>query len=61
MNKNLKIEVKENNYLKTYIVKKDNSFNNYFAEVTKSISNKKYNYYFDKMIQTGKFINLLKT
>ncbi|MDA9604333.1 Gfo/Idh/MocA family oxidoreductase [Candidatus Pelagibacter sp.] len=61
IDKNLEIKIKKNNQLKTFIVKKDNSFNNYFSEVIKSISNKKYDFYYDRMIKISKFINLLKT
>ena len=61
IDKNLEIQIKKNNQLKTFIVKKDNSFNNYFSEVIKSISNRKYDFYYDRMIKISKFINLLKT
>ena len=59
--KNLEILVKENNYSKIHIIKQDNTFENYFTEITKLISNKKYNFYFEKMIKINKFIDLLKT
>lgn len=60
VNLNMKITVKENNQTKVYIIKKDNTFENYFTEVTRSISNKKYGYYFNKMIKINKFIDTLK-
>ena len=60
VNMNMNIVVKEKNLSKIYVVKKDNTFSNYFKEVTRSISLKKYDYYFEKMIKINKFIDLLK-
>ena len=56
----MKITVEEKNHSKTYIVKKEDAFENYFKEVTHIISIKKYDYYFKKMIKINKFIDLLK-
>ena len=56
----MNIVVKEKNYSKVYIVKNENTFANYFREVTRLISMKKYDYYFEKMIKINKFIDLLK-
>ena len=59
-NINLNIIVREKNHSKVFIIKCDNTFENYFKEVTRLISLKKYDYYFEKMIKTNKFIDLLK-
>lgn len=48
---NLRIDVKENNKKKSYLIKQDNSFANYFFEALKIIKKKKYSYYF-KQIKT---------
>ena len=60
VNLSMKITVKEKNCNKVYIIKKDNAFENYFSEVTRLISNKKYDYYFNKMITINKFIDTLR-
>ena len=52
--------VKEKNIIKTYKIKKENVFEKYFFEVIEKISKRKYQYYFEKMTNINKFVNLLK-
>ena len=56
----LNITVKERDKIKIYNIKKDNTFENYFSELTKAIANNKYQHYFKKIIAINKFINFLK-
>tara|TARA_B100000959_G_C14988363_1_gene626614 strand:- start:128 stop:1051 length:924 start_codon:yes stop_codon:yes gene_type:complete len=59
-NETLNLLVKEKNIIKTYKIKKENVFEKYFLEVIEKISKRKYQYYFEKMININKFVNLLK-
>jgi len=59
-NEALNLLVKEKNIIKTYKIKKENVFEKYFLEVIEKISKRKYQYYFEKMTNINKFVNLLK-
>ena len=59
-NETLNLLVKEKNIIKTYKIKKENVFEKYFLEVIEKISKRKYQYYFEKIININKFINFLK-
>ena len=59
-NETLNLLVKEKNIIKTYKIKKENVFEKYFFEVIEKISKRKYQYYFEKMTNINKFVNLLK-
>ena len=59
-NEALNLLVKEKNIIKTYKIKKENVFEKYFFEVIEKISKRKYQYYFEKMTNINKFVNLLK-
>ena len=59
-NETLNLLVKEKNIIKTYKIKKENVFEKYFLEVIEKISKRKHQYYFEKMININKFVNLLK-
>tara|TARA_B110001452_G_C15223894_1_gene424252 strand:+ start:649 stop:1572 length:924 start_codon:yes stop_codon:yes gene_type:complete len=56
----LNIEVKEKNSFKIYKTKKENTFQKYFFEVSKMISNKKFKYYHKKIVDINKFASILK-
>lgn len=45
----LKILVEKNNLTKTYIVNKDNAFDNYFLKIIKAISSNNYNYFINSI------------
>ena len=56
----LNLLVKEKNNTKIYKIKKENVFEKYFLEVMSKINQKKYQYYFKKIILINKFVELLK-
>ena len=59
-NKNLEIKVKTKNKFKKIKVKKDDCINNFFKLVLKALKNKRYNYFYETIIQDGKNINIIK-
>ena len=52
----LNLLVKEKNSTKIYKIKKENAFEKYFLEVMSKINQKKYQYYFKKIILINKFV-----
>ncbi len=53
-NKDLNILFKSKNIIKDIKVKKDNTFKNYLSEVIEKIKNKKFNYYYDRILSDAK-------
>jgi predicted dehydrogenase len=51
----LKIQVNSQYKLKTFLIDKDNCFENYLFEVIKNIKKKRYTFYTNRMMQDGNF------
>jgi NDP-hexose-3-ketoreductase len=59
-NINLSVKVLKNNKLKTYLVKKDNCFENYFLELLIKINKKNYSYYYKQIEEDHFFRNRIQ-
>jgi NDP-hexose-3-ketoreductase len=59
-NINLSVKVLKNNKLKTYLVKKNNCFENYFLELLIKINKKNYSYYYKQIEEDHFFRNRIQ-